>query len=97
MPSTHDHSAGAPATARRRSAPPGNTGNDDALTVLAAESEAAVARLVASIDWPRHEALLAELADQSDRAVALLLAAHNDHLPTSTVPVVQSHAGVDPT
>ena len=95
MPSTHDHSAGAPATARRRSAPPEIRGDDDALADLIAQSEAAAARLLASTDWVAHDALVAQLAEESGRAATLLLAAHHETLTVGTVPVVQPHEGDD--
>ena len=46
-----------------------NAGENDPLTALAAESEAAVDRLVASIDWVAHDAAVAALAAQSDAAL----------------------------
>jgi hypothetical protein len=52
------------------------------LSALIAESDAAVDRLVASIDWDAHDAAMAELAAQSDAAAhhyALLMQQEAEH------------------
>jgi hypothetical protein len=67
MPSVHDHSAGTPAISTPRSAAPENTGNDAGLAVLVAESQRAADQLLAMIDWPAHDAALAQLMDQQQR------------------------------
>jgi hypothetical protein len=69
MPSTHNHSSGMPAVSSAGCATLPNAGETDPLAVLAAESEAAVARLLASIDWAAHDAAMAEMAAQSDAAL----------------------------
>lgn len=69
MPSTHNHSSGTPAVSSAGYPALRNAGETDPLTALAAESEAAVDRLVASIDWDAHDAAVAELAAQSDAAL----------------------------
>ena len=69
MPSTHNHSSGTPTFSSAGYPDLRNAGKTDLLAALAAESEAAVDRLVASIDWDAHDAAVAELAAQSDAAL----------------------------
>jgi 50S ribosomal subunit-associated GTPase HflX len=69
MPSTHNHSSGTPTVSSAGYPDLRNAGKTDLLAALAAESEAAVDRLVASIDWDAHDAAVAELAAQSDAAL----------------------------
>ena len=69
MPSTHNHSSGTPTFSSAGYPDLRNAGKTDLLAALAAESEAAVDRLVASIDWDDPDAAVAELAAQSDAAL----------------------------
>lgn len=58
------------------------------LSALIAESESAVDRLLASIDWDAHDAAMADLAAQSDAALhhyALLMQQDAEH-PAGTMP-----------
>jgi len=69
LPSTHNHSSGTPAVSSAGCLTLPNAEKNDPLAALAAESEAAVTRLAASIDWAAHDAAMAELAAQSDAAL----------------------------
>ncbi len=62
MPSTRHHSPGPSDFSSAGFQAPENAGKADCLAALRAESEAAVDRLLASIDWDAHDAALAELA-----------------------------------
>jgi hypothetical protein len=64
----------------------------DPLGDLIAQSEAAVAHLLATTDWAAHDALIDEMADQSARAADALLAMQPHDTPTTgTVQVVRHH------
>jgi len=90
MPSTYDHSAGLPTLSSPRSTPLKNSGQDDLLHALAAQSAAAADYLLASTDWAAHDALVSQLAAQSDRAARLLIGhIDHDHLAAGTVSVAR--------
>jgi hypothetical protein len=95
LPSTHNHSSGTPTVSSAGYPDLRNAGKTDLLAALAAESEAAVDRLVASIDWDAHDAAVAELAAQSDAALhhlALLEQQEAEHA-AGTVPAVHDGTG----
>lgn len=83
MTSTCNHSAGSSRDATPRHDPPIFSGADDPLADLIARSEAAVDQLLASMDWDAYDAMLAELAAESDRAAQLLLGQYDAFTPGS--------------
>jgi hypothetical protein len=92
MPSDSDDSPGTDCAASPRSGGAGKPHENDHLRDLIARSEAAVADLVATTDWAAHDALIDELADQSARAAAALLAMQPNDTPTiGTVSIVRHH------
>lgn len=92
MPSKRIYSGGAASISTPRSTPLENSG----LEALIAASDAAIDRLLASIDWDAHDAALAELAAQADRAAQLLAESQNDHA-LGTVPAASPWNGEPPT
>ena len=65
------------------------------ISALIAESESAVDRLLASIDWDAHDAAMADLAAQSDAAAhhyALLVQQDVEHA-AGTVPAATGEPG----
>lgn len=72
LPSDSNHSPGAPAVSSGGFPASKNAGELDPLSVLIAQSERAVERLLADHDAPHHQAALAELAEQSARAADAL-------------------------
>lgn len=83
MTSTRNDSAGASQDATPRHDPPFFAGADDPLADLIARSEAAIDALRASVDWDAYDAMLAELAAESDRAAQLLLGQYDAFTPGS--------------
>lgn len=81
MPSKNDNSPGTDCAASPRS----SAGENAGLEALIAESEAAVARLLATTDWAAHDAAVAALADESARAAAILLGDRPHTAPCTTV------------
>lgn len=97
MPSTNNHSSGTPAVSSAGCLTLQNAGETDPLAVLAAESEAAVDRLVASIDWDAHDAAVAELAAQSDAALHHLALLEQQEAEQAAGAVLAVHDGTGDT
>jgi hypothetical protein len=95
MPSINNHSSGTPTFSSAGYSDLQNAGGNALLAALAAESEAAVDRLVASIDWDAHDASMAELAAQSDAALhhLALLEQQVDAQTAGSVPAVHDGTG----
>ena len=62
MPSVHDDSPGSTTDSSPRRPTPETPGENDPLATLAAASQQAADRLVASIDWDAHDAAMSSLA-----------------------------------
>lgn len=90
MTSTQNHSAGSPSDATPRYATPKNAGSGALLADLIAQSEAAADALLAKTDWESYDALMGELAAQSDRAAQL---AQSTAFTPGVVSDVQSGTG----
>lgn len=91
MPSTRDDSSGTPAVSSPGYLPLVSPG----LSALIAESDAAVDRWLASMDWDAHDATLADLAAQADAAAhhyALLMQQEAEHA-AGTVPAATEGPG----
>jgi len=74
MPSVSNHSPGSSPVSSAGFSPGENTGDSGLLSVLIAQSERAADLLLEVEADPRRQAALAELAAQSERATAFLIA-----------------------